>query len=222
MIRTYLNSARFLKVGQSLWVDRNFSNSVLNGMYSFHASASAYTEYWNNSYATHTQITRRHIWQAFVQESLHSISSASDINLELKDALAIDDITKQAFEVLGQRGIITPASQHSCSECTQAYKNNQSNENLNIGTISSDLAVPVKMAVVDGIIVGPQHWSYDNYTAELLNACGGAFCALHESNYGSKCHMCNCLEQKITETQACRQHQGQWSKYTQLSYLCWC
>jgi len=38
--RVYLNSAKYLKVGQSFWIDRVFSNAVLNGMYSFHASAS--------------------------------------------------------------------------------------------------------------------------------------------------------------------------------------
>jgi hypothetical protein len=48
--RVYLNFARHLKVGQNLWVDQEFSNAVLNGMYSFHASAAAYTEYWNNSF----------------------------------------------------------------------------------------------------------------------------------------------------------------------------
>jgi hypothetical protein len=48
--RVYLNSAKFLKVGQSLWVDRLFSNGVMNGMYSFHASAAAYTEFWNNTF----------------------------------------------------------------------------------------------------------------------------------------------------------------------------
>ena len=47
--RVYLNSAKYLKVGQSLWVDCIFSNAVVNGMYSFHASASAFTEFWNNS-----------------------------------------------------------------------------------------------------------------------------------------------------------------------------
>src|SRR5271169_2590347 len=48
--RIYVNSAKYLKVGQSIWVDRVFSNAVVNGMYSFHASASAYREYWNNSF----------------------------------------------------------------------------------------------------------------------------------------------------------------------------
>jgi len=49
--RVYLNSAKYLKVGQSVWVDRVFSSGVVNAIYSFHASAAAYTEFWNNSYA---------------------------------------------------------------------------------------------------------------------------------------------------------------------------
>jgi hypothetical protein len=125
--RVYLNSAKFLKVGQSLWVDRIFSNAVLNAMYSFHASAAAYTEFWNNTYWNHQQgnskrLSRRQIWQAFVQESLRSIAAASDINLELQDGLAIDDVTRQAFSILGENGIIRSADQHTCQECSQPYR----------------------------------------------------------------------------------------------------
>jgi CxC5 like cysteine cluster associated with KDZ transposases len=43
--RVYLNSAKYLKVGQSLWVDRVFSSAVVNEMYSFYSSASAFTEF---------------------------------------------------------------------------------------------------------------------------------------------------------------------------------
>ena len=53
--RLYLNSAKYLKVGRNTWVDWEFSNSVLNGIYKFHASAAAYTKYWNNSFGT-TQV----------------------------------------------------------------------------------------------------------------------------------------------------------------------
>jgi len=125
--RVYLNSAKFLKVGQSLWVDRIFSNAVLNAMYSFHASAAAYTEFWNNSFWKHQKgnskkLTRRQIWQAFVQESVRSIAAASEINLELQDGLAIGDLTRQAFSILGENGIIRAADQHTCPECTQPYK----------------------------------------------------------------------------------------------------
>ncbi len=71
----YLNSALYLKIGQSLWVDRIFSTAVLNAMYSFHASSSAYVEFWNNSFGStdkenEYQITCWQVWQSFVQESV--------------------------------------------------------------------------------------------------------------------------------------------------------
>ena len=43
--RIYLNFTKYLKVGQTVWDDQIFSNAVLNGTYSFHASASAYMEF---------------------------------------------------------------------------------------------------------------------------------------------------------------------------------
>jgi hypothetical protein len=124
--RVYLNSAKYLKIGQNLWVDRIFSNAVLNAMYSFHASAAAYQEFWNNSFynkqGNSRQVSRRQIWQAFVQESIRSIASSSGINLELQDGLAIDDVIKEAFFILGDNGIIRAADQHTCQECTQPYR----------------------------------------------------------------------------------------------------
>jgi len=40
--KLYLNSAKVIKAGQNIWVDRLFSNLVLCAMYSFCASASDY------------------------------------------------------------------------------------------------------------------------------------------------------------------------------------
>jgi hypothetical protein len=73
--RVYLNSAQYLKVGQNLWVDRYFSNTVLSGMYHFHASAAAYAEFWNDAVwklqpGNSRKITRCQIWHTFVQESI--------------------------------------------------------------------------------------------------------------------------------------------------------
>jgi hypothetical protein len=73
--RYYLNSAKYLKIGQQLWVDRVFSGAVLNGHYSFHASSSALAEFWTDSFwttqETHCRkLTRRQMWQAFIQESI--------------------------------------------------------------------------------------------------------------------------------------------------------
>ena len=69
--KLYLNSAKYMKVGSNIWMDHIFSNAVVNGMYSFHASASAYKQYWNNSFGetqghTSYHISHAQIWQTFV------------------------------------------------------------------------------------------------------------------------------------------------------------
>jgi len=97
-----VNSAKYLKVEQKTWVDRLFASAVLNGMYSFHASASAYTKFWNNSYGalkgeTVAKITQCQVWQAFIQESIRMVAAESKINLEIRDGLSISNKTKQAF-----------------------------------------------------------------------------------------------------------------------------
>jgi len=191
--RVYLNSASYLKIGQSVWVDRAFSRGVLNGIYNFHASASAYAEYWNNSVWKHQSvnfkgITRRQVWQAFVQESIRTIASTYKTDLIIRDGLAIDEVTKEAFEVLGQNGIIQAAKEHHCSECTHAYKRTSDirasadptatlgddnapalqNTRPSMGQsssvesermdVDSPVARDVTMAVVDGIVFGPPVW----------------------------------------------------------------
>jgi CxC5 like cysteine cluster associated with KDZ transposases len=125
--KLYLNSAKYLKVGQHLWVDRIFSGAVINGMYSFHGSASAYAEFWNESFwrtqdTRSKKISHRQIWHTFIQESLRSVAMASNHNLVLADGLHINAVTKEAFTILGKGGIIRSADNHSCSECTHPYK----------------------------------------------------------------------------------------------------
>ena len=177
--RVYLNSARYIKVGQSTWVDREFSNSVLNGIYSFHASAAAYTEYWNNSFGSdEVKISHHQVWQAFVQESIHTISAESNLDLELKDGLAIEDVTTEAFLHLGDNGFIRAAHDHACPECTQDYKrtadkipNDDGSEIQEVEDNNMEVDhAPVKMVVLDGIVVGPTHCAFDNCTADLDNS----------------------------------------------------
>ncbi|KAJ8691018.1 hypothetical protein PTI98_010632 [Pleurotus ostreatus] len=122
----YLNNAKYLKVGQKVWVDRVVSNAIVNATYSFHASTAAITEFWNESFNTQQsvfQITRRHIWKAFVLEMSRQMAKHSGTNLILEDGISIDTVTSKALEELGQSGIIDAARTHSCSECTHEYKN---------------------------------------------------------------------------------------------------
>ena len=87
--------------------------------------------------------------------------------------------------------------------------NQKSDDNMDIDQVF------VKMAVVDGIVLGPQHCAYENCTSDLANYHGGSFCALHENQWGAGCCMCNCNNQKIEGTQACTEHQQEWNKYVQ-------
>jgi hypothetical protein len=68
-----------------------------------------------------TNLSHAHIWQAFVQHSLCTITAESNIDLELNDPLNITEAITQAFDLLGEDGIIRAADQHACSECTQPY-----------------------------------------------------------------------------------------------------
>ena len=121
-MKYYLNSAKYLKVGHQVWVDRTFSKAVINGTYNFHASTSAFVEYWNMSFELSKKISRHHIWQAFVQESVHRIAEVSGQVLELPANMDINEVTEQAYVKLGQNGMIRCASGHTCEECTHEYK----------------------------------------------------------------------------------------------------
>ena len=181
------------------------------------------------------KITRRQVWQSFVQESLRSIAGTSNINIELQDGLKIDEVTKEAFNVLGQNGIILGADQHACDECTQPYKSaadtfsgsdpagvvgvdrnitvpGVNNEPVAEGDMDIDHA-PVKMAVVDGIVMGSQCCAHDNCTSDLANARGGSFCAFHDNQWGAKCRVYDCDNQKVPGTMACQHHAREWDKH---------
>jgi len=126
--RFYLNSAKYLKVGQSLWVDRSFSGAVINATYSFHASSAAFAEFWNDSFwsiqeTSSRKLSRRQVWHAFVQESIRRVAQSSGHTLELKEGLPLDDVTKHAFLSLGEKGVLRSAEGHFCSDCTHDYKN---------------------------------------------------------------------------------------------------
>ncbi|KAF8232531.1 hypothetical protein L208DRAFT_1169689, partial [Tricholoma matsutake] len=83
------------------------------------------------------------------------------------------------------------------------------------------------LVVLDGIVTGPSvcalYWHLNvvayikflvlciwDCTAELANARGGVFCALHETHYGAKCQVVGCSNPKVAGIQACEQHWTDW------------
>jgi len=145
------------------------------------------------------------------------------------DNLAIDEITKEAFLVLGENGVIRAADQHACSEYTHDYiattsdntpiahsaavvgvdedveqSSQQATDSGSSSSGSTDDGMdvdkaPVKMVVVDGTCFGPKHCAYENCADDLINYHGGVFCAIHEQTHGAKCRVCNCDNERSEE-----------------------
>lgn len=216
----HLINARFLKLGSNLWADQIFSATTVNGMYSFHGSTEAYTEFWNNSFGD--ILSRRHIWKAFVQESIRTLAEINHKDLETADKINTQSLVEEAYNSLGNQGVINVAPNHECSECSQPYKaisdlndfenNPNAAAEINANAINNDYA-PVKMVVLDGIVMGPTHCAFLNCTATLANARGGVFCTLHEIEYGLKCRIKGCQNIKIARTEACETHKEEWKKH---------
>ena len=195
-----------MKIGQSTWVDCISGNAVVSGMYNFHASAAAYTDYWNNAFGqvdvNHmAPLSRKHIWQTFIQESTRVIAANQDHNLTLSESLPIAAVTRAAFSLLGQQGVISASQEHACSECTHPYRSSNDPDDMDVEQGY------VTMHAVDGIVMGPTHCAYQNCENELLNARGGVFCALHEQEYRNRCRIVGCNRDRVALTMACQQHQ---------------
>jgi hypothetical protein len=74
---------------------------------------------------------------------------------------------------------------------------------------------PVKMVVMDGIVMGLIHCAAINCTADVLNARGEAFCATHVTQFANKCRVVGCGNIKVRGTQACAQHWPNWVQHQQ-------
>ena len=136
-----------------MWADHNLLSAVVKSMYSFHASANTYCDYWNNTFgssdpANRLKLGQKQVWQAFVQEYIQTVASSDDVDFETPANLSIDDLTEKPFYDLGNGGHMKAANDHSCFECTKPFK-----ESVTDTTIHSD-AAPVKTVVLDGIVMG--------------------------------------------------------------------
>jgi hypothetical protein len=155
----FLNSAKYLKVGQKIWVDRKFSTAVMNGIYHLHASTSGWANYFNDTYGNNcVTLSRRQVWAAFLQESTRQASEISEIDFVIPDVASIDEVTEKAFAVLGNDGRIQPAKDHACAECSQPYRAASDailgGGNSNTATQDSGQMQNVTMKVIDGMING--------------------------------------------------------------------
>ncbi|KAF8992030.1 hypothetical protein BDQ17DRAFT_1254332 [Cyathus striatus] len=133
------------------------------------------------------------------------VAKLSGVNFIGLDGLSITGLTEEAFANLGENGNIHASHGHSCSECTQPYRETQDSP--------PDDSATVKMVVIDGIVMGPQHCAYENCSNTLVNHRGGVFCDVHNLEFEARCRVRDCPNQKINNIQACNEHQEMWHKY---------
>ena len=67
-------------------------------------------------------------------------------------------------------------------------------------TPSPSEATPVKLVVMDGIVMGPTHCAYSDCTQDLAKLKGGVLCVHHELLYGNLCCICDCDNLKVAPT----------------------
>ena len=84
---------------------------------------------------------------------------------------------------------------------------------MNVDRNSPVEGSPVKLVVLDGVVMGPTHCAYDNCTEKLKHARKGVFCQQHETLYGDCCRMRGCNNLKSPPSQTCIEHQDRWHRH---------
>jgi hypothetical protein len=86
----------------------------------------------------------------------------SEIDLELQDGLAIDEVTTEAFTILGANGIVRVADGHTCSECTHEYK-----------ATADIIANPDSTATIDDLNIPQPSAQQEQSSSSSTNTSGG-------------------------------------------------
>ena len=80
-------------------------------------------------------------------------------------------------------------------------------------TASPSEATPLKLVVIDGMVMDPTHCAFGDCTQDLAKLKGGILCVHHELLYGNLCHMGDYNSLKVAPTHICAQHQDHWYKH---------
>lgn len=76
-----------------------------------------------------------------------------------------------------------------------------------------DDAQPVRMVIMDGIVMGPTHCAYENCAEPLENARDGVFCHEHQILMENRCLVKGCHNDLVAGTKACVQHRATWRSH---------
>ncbi|KAF8808343.1 hypothetical protein BYT27DRAFT_7222938 [Phlegmacium glaucopus] len=134
---------------------------------------------------------------------------SSNIFFETNDNPSIEDLTHDAFSILGEEGGMRLSDRHTCSDWVADF--------LPVANDPAAVLAMVKMIIMDVIVMGPTHCAFDNCTRALLNACGQgeSFFHVHTTEFQNHCHVCDYENNRVDGTQACQEHCNDWHQYRQ-------
>ncbi|TFK36766.1 hypothetical protein BDQ12DRAFT_667634 [Crucibulum laeve] len=158
--------------GWNVWVDCTFSQAVVSAIYSFHASVSTFAEFWNNSFLQHENIlplSHHQIWTVFVQETIWQVAYGSNTSLELLDDIITGDDPAAVVGVDENQQVLILTGDNAdlaAQDAAQAWL--EAENAIDIDDSFSEFEdSPVKLVVLDGIVMGPKHCVFENCTQSI-------------------------------------------------------
>jgi hypothetical protein len=85
-----------------------------------------------------------------------------------------------------------------------------------VGSVSLTSTTPtIRMAVIDGIVMGPLHCAKEDCAGPLVNSTTGVFCQTHLAEFGHLCHVVGCSSPWNKPSLVCGNpaHQEMWKKH---------
>jgi CxC5 like cysteine cluster associated with KDZ transposases len=148
--RIYDPDADELFLGKNLYGDRQFSRFVENTIYYCHGSFSGISKVFSDTFgqliagsswdspAQHSTLQGKHVWQAFLQNSIRKISSAQGICFTTPAKAKPSVIAESAWITLGNKGVLPRGLSHGCVECTHPHHTSPYFQDLPLASTPSE------------------------------------------------------------------------------------
>ncbi|EJD32881.1 hypothetical protein AURDEDRAFT_77399, partial [Auricularia subglabra TFB-10046 SS5] len=139
---------------------------------------------------------------------MREVALSQNKHFIVDDGLPIAGVVEELNNKFNTTGRVPGGEEHHCSECVQPYIPPPPE-------LSGDAAATYEVTarVIDGIVMGPCHCTFDDCIEPLLDAAKGVCCKEHHELYAHLCHVKGCSERIVKDTRACAGHQREWRQH---------
>jgi hypothetical protein len=93
----------------------------MNAIHYFHASFSSYASFWKESFAPGLALTNQHTYLSFLHFTICLAAKEQGQEFRTVAHIAPMALALQAFQELGNGGILPGALEHACADCHHPY-----------------------------------------------------------------------------------------------------